>query len=492
MKNMRLTASDLNGLFNVSFLVNNEDDSNGNKQFVIHEPLSFLIPNSLTLNKGILNSLKDYSNRADMIIYGSSILLASIQELIDRRVSEGLEIKIVTPENVYSEFSHGVVSSQALKDFIGHARKNWDLKPKFLLILGDGTFDPIDHNVEGLAPNFRSALEKSTLPAPMIAGRFIDFSADNFFVSTEESHLPTLAIGRLPTNDPNKILSYVNKVLKYEERMPSQDENIKRISFFADEERGNYERFNMHSQNMMSNAIGFTNTLYDRVIIGSKSLTKEKIISEFQAAPFLISLMGHGAFDRFGDGLLNVNDAKNLSNTNFPIVTNWNCESAYYYDANSSYKSLGEELIFNPNGGAVAYVGSTTQTTPPAQAKLAQNFFSQLSAIIGSQNSDTRLGEILYLAKLGVGDGLYEKDIINSFSLIGDPSLKLPDGFFSNRIENLAISTEEKKSGFFGCDANANDGLTKDQSWYSGLVEFVFYILLILLGIRLVRSRRYN
>jgi hypothetical protein len=193
----------------------------------------------------------------------------------------------------------------------------------------------------------------------------------------------------------------------------------------------------------------------------------------------MISMLGHGAYDRFGDNIFNTSDAALLSNQILPIVVAWNCESAYFYDADNTYKSLGEELIFNPNGGAIVYMGSTTQTTPPAQSKLAQNFFSQLSSAIKVPVGETRFGDLIYHAKLGVGDGLYEKDIVNSFSIIGDPTLVLPSQLFpANAFTAPPVA---KQKSLFGCSASAGDGTSKIP-WHEGFLEWAFYMFLIVFG----------
>ena len=498
MTNIEVTTSISGDTFAGRFFIENV----GTKYFSLFTSSLFLKPTSLSLNPDNFESLKSSSNRADLIVYGSQKLITALQDLIDKRIAQGFEVKTVTPEQVYSEFSFGIQKSSALKDFMNTALDNWEKAPKFLLILGDGTFDPLDFNVNKIAPSLRSALESFTLPAPLIAGRFIDFSSDNYFVSSYHSHLPRLSVGRLPTNDPDKIKAYVNKVQNYEEGTASPVESYKNITFFADEDTGNYENFNLHSRNMITASKNFITALYDRTILGSKSLTKEKINNEFNLGPLVISMMGHGAFDRFGNDIYNINDAKLLSNKILPIVTVWNCESAYFYDANNSYKSLAEELIFNPKGGAIVVMGSTTQSTPPAQEKLAINFFSELSAISNKPWTGVRLGELLYQAKVKVGDDIYEKDIVNSFSIIGDPSLILPPQLFTpaeqvknSEMELSELKTEEnneqktiKKMGA-GCSANASDGAS-DSPWYEGFLEWFCYMSLIVFGVKKTLSKR--
>ncbi len=97
-----------------------------------------------------------------------------------------------------------------------------------------------------------------------------------------------------------------------------------------------------------------------------------------------------------------------------------------------------------------------------------------------------RLGEVLYQAKLGVGAGAYEKDIINSFGLIGDPALKLPADLYAAAVVSSAPAPAKKKKGIFGfgCSANAADGGDVDYAWGEGLLELALYLMLILCSIR--------
>lgn len=481
LANIEVTTANGGTTYDAKFFVDGDVDEENLKHFSFATTGSVFKPTSLSLNPGIEESLKNSSNKADLIIYGDQSLILACEDLIERRVAQGLTVMTVTPEQVYGEFSYGIHKSSALKDFIQTALKNWEKAPKYLLILGDATYDPQDFNVGSLAANERSALEKATMPAPLIPGRFVDFSSDNYYVSSNVSHLPKLAVGRLPTNDPEKIKAYIEKIKKYEDGDMAPANNLKKITFFADEDTGDYENFNKRSRAMMSEAPGFSTPLFDRTELGSKAATKTKINEEFNYGPLMISMMGHGAFDRFGDDIFNVSDAALLNNSVLPIVAAWNCETSYFYDANKTYKSLGEELIFNPNGGAIVYIGSTTQTTPPAQSKLAQNFFSQFTEATKKPWTGVRFGDLLYQAKVAVGDGSYEKDIVNSFSIIGDPSLNLPEKLFPPASE--APKASSIKKGLFGCTANAGeDGA--NAPWHEGFLEWIFYMFLIILGTR--------
>jgi hypothetical protein len=492
LSNVSITTSDGGLTYATHFFADDSADSDNSKNYVFLPADSVYRPSNLSLNSGIDDSLKSNTNQADLIIIGREELLEAMDDYLAHRRSQGLIVRTLTPDQIFGEFSFGIKNSKAIKDFLMTAVKTWSKAPKYALILGDATLDPLDYNVKNLSSSNRSALDVGTMPIPLVSGRFMDFGSDQFFATDDITKLPLLSIGRLPTNNPDILKSYTDKVIRYENGFSSPMLNVKKISFFADEETGQYEKFDQLSQLMINEVLSFNTTFTDRTLLGSDSLTKAKVIDDFNSSPLFISMIGHGAFDRFGNDILTTTDARSLTNTKLPIVMSWNCESAFYFDADKTYKSLGEELIFNENGGAIAYLGSTTQTTPPAQAKLAQMFFGQLNNLVQKPWDGSRLGDVLYLAKIGVGAGSYEQDILMSYSIIGDPSLKLPEEIFAPAASGTIVPPPaaqiESKSNGFGCSLFANESATHSTHFFDGLFEFVLYLSLMVFGYRFKRK----
>jgi hypothetical protein len=471
--NANITTPDAGTTYTAQFFVDDNVNTNDLKNIQIVETGSFLAPTGLSLNPGIEKSLKDTTNRADLIIIGHENLLPAVDELITQRTGQGLEVLTVTPRQIYGEFSNGVKSSDAIRDFMNFALDSWTNKPEYLLILGDGTNDPLDHNVGSEAANNRVTLEEETITTPLMTGRFLDFGTDNYFVTQAGGTTPRISVGRLPSNDPEDIRNYVQKVIDYEngDKLP---DSLKTISFVADIEQGHYEKFDERSNSLAATAASFTSTLVDREVLGSDPATKTEVMNHFDNTPFIISMMGHGASNTFGTNILQTADAAALTNTKLPIVMTWNCETSYYFQAAKSEASLSEKLIFNKNGGAVVFMGSTTQTTPSAQSTLAQNFYAILNGDLQSHYQGQRIGDYITRAKVATGSGSYEQDIVRSYSIIGDPSIKMPESMFP-----AAPDAPVPQSGG-GCSAIAGDGT--GLPWYSGLLEyFICFVLLAIL-----------
>jgi hypothetical protein len=70
--------------------------------------------------------------------------------MVALREDQGLRVKVADIEDIYDEFSYGIKSPQALKDFLSYAYSNWSPPaPQYVLLVGDSTYDPKDHWMAG-------------------------------------------------------------------------------------------------------------------------------------------------------------------------------------------------------------------------------------------------------------------------------------------------------------------------------------------------------
>jgi hypothetical protein len=100
------------------------------------------------------------------------------------------------------------------------------------------------------------------------------------------------------------------------------------------------------------------------------------------------------------------------------VVFAWSCNSQWYL--NDTGPAVNEALLLAPNGGAVASVGPTGETDPALQKQFAGLLYEKLL-------SGLTLGEALRQTKgeaLGANPQMWP--VVEGWSLLGDPSLRLP------------------------------------------------------------------
>ena len=147
------------------------------------------------------------SSGYDMVIVSHRDFMTSLDPLKALRESQGLSVALVNVEDIYDEFNFGAKSPQAIKDFLEYARDHWATAPRFVLLVGDATFDP---------RNFQAMGDYDFVPTKLLDTTRLETASDDWFVDFNEDRLPEMAIGRLPVRTPDGADTVVNKIVAYE------------------------------------------------------------------------------------------------------------------------------------------------------------------------------------------------------------------------------------------------------------------------------------
>ncbi len=465
---------------------NTSSISGGSFEYYVFENSTVLAPVAFELNHGFNSSLLSNDNEADYLLIGHQDLLNVASELIALRESQGLQAKAIDLQQIYNEFSNGVRSSYAIKNFINHTLEFWQVKPKYILLLGDGTYDP--KNI------LQYGINQNNFPIPLVKGLLYDVGSDNWFGSSYESSLPQVAIGRIPTSDPEKLFYYIEKLIGYETgALAPNVSDKKEMTFVAGESYANTnEQFSERTREL-GNLSALVNNKFSSTFLDveedidgnfNNAQVKANLLSAFNSEQFMISYYGHGAEDMWGE-IINNNDIASLNNNKLPIVMTLNCLNTAFFYPDPDHQSIGELMMLKEHGGAIAFIGSGAMTMPQAQMNFALNLYQELGESAGDSNQNIRLGDLVLKSKIMTGDSIYQQDVNNSYALLGDPAMKLPPEFFAElRIASVAADIPSSISTG-GCSAFAGEG--QAPSTAEGILEFLFLILLTIslrLGLR--------
>ena len=98
--------------------------------------------------------LADPTNAADWILIthreigwdGSGAEQPWVASLVGLRQAQGLRTAVVDVADIFDEFGYGLVTPQAIKDFITYAYEHWQAPaPQYVLLMGDTTYDYKDN-----------------------------------------------------------------------------------------------------------------------------------------------------------------------------------------------------------------------------------------------------------------------------------------------------------------------------------------------------------
>jgi hypothetical protein len=445
-----VTGPDGDGKYSIDF----EPASLGDTYFVTAAS-AIAAPQSLVEDSA--STLFDTANSADYLLIthrdigwdGSGDPLPWLTDLVALRQAQGLRVETINIEDIYDEFSYGIKSPQALKDFISYAYHNWTPPaPGYVLLVGDSTYDPKDHWLEGDTTAY--------LPAYLI---FVDYKGetvtDEWFVTVSgDDAIADLYIGRLPAADATDAATMAAKIIAYESTPNTKfadpaDAWEKNVLLIADNQRPGSDYLYEADFATMNDAAAELLPAYMNpqpgylgIHYANAAFLNDFIFNTLNTdGALIVNYSGHGATQIWADEhILDTDDLTGLTNTTeLPFFVSMSCETGVFsYPEPWDMASLAESLLRSP-AGAVAALMPTGMTTTDGQFILNSALFEHIFA------EDIRtLGPAIAAAKqtlLANGSAVYEQ-VSKTFLLFGDPATQLkvplprrPTGLTASRAD---------------------------------------------------------
>lgn len=351
--------------------------------------------------------LKSEEQGADYIaiVADSGGFLEALEPLLEHRRGQGMRTIAVSLQQVYDEFGYGRQSPQAIRDFLEYAYKQWRTPhPSFVLLVGDASYDVNDYTA---SPN------QNLLPSQLIRTQFSGYIAsDSWFTIFDDSGLPAIATGRFPAQNSRHLRVMVDKVLAYEVATPSPW--MSRALMVADDE----PRFDTASDRLAKelSQVGYNP---QKLYMTQNEDVHDSIISALNHGVGIVSYVGHGGVDAWGDEIvLKSDDAIILRNgSRLPIFTTFTSLNGVFN--HPELDSLAEALLRTRGGGIVAAVAPSGRTYSMQQTPLATEFYRQLLS-----GESATLGEALLRAKQHVTQESQLGGSVHTFNVLGDPALR--------------------------------------------------------------------
>jgi hypothetical protein len=378
----------------------------GSRSFLALPSNSFRQPASLVSNQvSTLNQAANPDNAADLLILSHRDFIPSLAPLVTKRQSEGLAVKVVDVEDVFDEFSYGQHTPQAITDFLSLARATWIKAPRYLLIVGDASYDY--RNYEG-AGNF------DLVPTRLIDTVFTETGSDDTLTDFDGDGIPEIAVGRLPVRTVAEANLVLSKIVNFSPANVPQSALMvadAQGSYFFNFEQANEQLIPLLTANMQANV----QRVY-RAQQPSDAATRASIISKINSGAALVNYSGHGNVNVWtGAPIFNTTDAMALTNGNkLPLVIVMDCLNGYFIAP--PLDCISEAMMKAPNGGAVASFSSSGLTIPIGQHEMGEELFNLLYS-----GPPIALGDATRQAKAATTD----LDVRRTWILFGDPSMKI-------------------------------------------------------------------
>jgi hypothetical protein len=351
--------------------------------------------------------LRDAQIAAAYLAIGPSHLLEAAQPLLEWRKSQGLSTLAVPVSAIYDQFGDGRVDPEAIRAFLKYAASTWTVKPQYVLLVGDASYDALGYT------HPRQANSVPTFLVQTIFGG--ETASDVLLAQLDDDAQPDVAVGRVPARDVEQVRAFVAKTIAYEKDAPP-GEWRSRVLAVAD---GQEAVFRDEAQRFSDQFTGYQATLVNPPA-GAANANAE-IIDHLKAGSAIVGYFGHGSVTQWGkDNLFTVKDVAALQNgARLPVIINMTCLTGLF--THPKVQSLAETLLWKPDGGAVALLAPTSLTLGSDQSYLSNALVQNLL-----QDRTARLGDLLVQAQREVAaQGESTRDVLRTFLLFGDPALKI-------------------------------------------------------------------
>ncbi len=335
---------------------------------------------------------------ADLVIIGHRSLLPAVEPLRALRERQGLKVAVVDVENVYDEFSFGAKTPQAMRDFLAWARGNWSRPPRYVLLVGDASFDPRNRLGYGWS---------DLVPTKLVETTYLETASDEWFVDPNGDGIGDIPVGRLPVQDAVEAATVIGKIVAYE-----SDGGSAKVLLVADanDEGNDFEG--------LSRLVGAALPASVTVAVVNRGALGETASGELGTQLYgrqtMVNYIGHGSVGWWRD-LFSTDDAHALQNRWPAFWASMTCLNGYFQDPGD--ESMAEALLRSP-GGAAAVWASSGLTESKDQISVDDALVGVLFPASGSAPT---LGDATLLAKAATTD----KDIRRTWILFGDPTMKL-------------------------------------------------------------------
>lgn len=385
--------------------------------------------------------------QVDYIIISHPLFYQQAKELGEYHfLHDGLTYVVVTPQQIYEEFSSGKQDISAIRNFVKmfyDRAQNPNEMPKYLLLFGDASYDYLDR-VTGNT-NFVPTFQTSNSLSPTSS-----YLTDDFFGLLDDGEgldacgALDLGVGRFPVKTVEEAIDVVAKTKRYllKEKLPVSAGNCATegctisnyaewknwITFVCDDGDGN-----LHF-NQSERLAKYVDTTYhffnlDKIYLpaypqisttgGERSPeVNEAIRQRVEKGSLIVNYTGHGGEVGWAlERILDVPTIQNFRNScNLPVFITATCEFSRFDDPERT--SAGEYLFLNPSGGAVALFTTTRLAFSSFNEALNKSFFKK--AFQFQQGNYPSFGDIMMFCKNDNGSS----GPLKNFTLLGDPAAR--------------------------------------------------------------------
>lgn len=418
----------------------------GTAQLVAHTPQAYLTPAYVGR---VANQDLHGLPQADYLIIAHPAYVAEATRLGEwHRQRSGYSYHVTTPQAIYHEFSAGTPDVTALRDFV---RMFWlraetpAQRPKFLLLMGNATYDFKNKLVGGNQVPAYAARQSLFPPEAYISDDYFTFMdgtegfwGENDFATWNDNSVQRdgmdLAVGRLPVRSVDEARQMVDKLMRYGSSAAAGA--WKRETLFVGDIYKNECNHMAEADLLVRNGVEpnapclVSNKVYLDAFPAVSTANgvrypaaRQRILEQVNKGALIVNYTGHGGVNGFSNSeIFELPDIQSMTNGDrMALWITATCDFGRY--DNPAEVCGARELLVAPNGGAMGLFTSVRSVFSNGNYAFNLNAHRHLFSYLTDQGRYITLGEAMQRAK----NDTWQFHPINTraFSYLGDPAMNL-------------------------------------------------------------------
>ncbi len=372
--------------------------------------------------------------QTDMVIIAPSAFVDQAERLAQKhREKDNLSVVVITPEQIYNEFSSGTPDATAyrrlMKMFYNRAKAGLEKAPKYLLLFGRGCYDN-----KGLLSTSSDLRQLLVFESYNSVNQIDSYQSDDYFGFLDDTDGVSLAsdqldigVGRFPVTTVDQAKAVVDKTITYMDNAnPGYWKN--KVCFISDDGDANLHMTQADTiAKWTANANPYlqVNKLYmdayPQVVSStgeSYPAAKTKLLNLIKSGLLMLNYTGHGNHLYLAnEQIITKDDVTAMYNQNLALWVTATCD---FTRCDYTDVSAGESVLLNPAGGGIALFTTTrlvfSSDNFALNKQFAKNVFYK-----DANGYALRLGDVMRLTK----NALPGNSNKLNFILVGDPALRL-------------------------------------------------------------------
>ncbi len=364
-------------------------------------------------------NLSDTSRQADYLVVTPGLFREPVYQLLKHRYKNDLSVQVATIEDVYNEFSYGLVDPVAVRQYFGYAYHHYQKdEPRYALLVGSGSYDPLN-NLGASATNH--------IPIRLGPAPWRRTAHEQWFATIDGADwLPDIAVGRIPAYTADEVSNAVAKIVAFEVAATNAAwRETALLVADASSSEFPFKHFTetntmMHLQNGDFDPVFGIGTAF-RDDLNNENQVRSIIEDWLNSGVHFINFMGHGGLRQWSSPhFWHNNDALAASNTVYPFVSVFTCQNGLFFDPTDT--SLVATMLLG-EGGASGMLAPSALSVQLFSEHLADGFFEALAVDRVERAGDAMLEGFLRLWSFN--PNVAE---LRFYALFGDPAQHLWGG----------------------------------------------------------------